>query len=193
MRALVAYSSKHGHTQAIADRIGEVLADAGHTVHVRDVGTLPRKFVIDDYDAVVLGSPVYAGKHMASLRRFVIERRAILQQRPSAFFSCSLTSAHRTDDARRTARDLVDAFIDETGWRPDHVGLFGGALLYRKYNFLVRFMMKHISRRAGGETDTSRDHDYTRWDEVDAFATELVQSLAAPSQAPSPESGAPRA
>ena len=34
-----------------------------------------------------------------------------------------------------------------------------GACLYTRYNFLIRMIMKQISRQAGGSTDTTRDHD----------------------------------
>lgn len=33
--------------------------------------------------------------------------------------------------------------------------------------------MKTITKRAGGPTDTSRDHELTHWDEVDTFAREI--------------------
>jgi menaquinone-dependent protoporphyrinogen oxidase len=177
MKALVCYATKDGHTRVIAERIGERLAREGHTVHLENLADVPRDFGLQDHDVVVLGSPVRVGKHLSSMRSFARRHRDELQQRPSAFFSCSLTSAGGTEETRRTARELVDAFIDETGWRPDHVGIFAGALLYRRYNFIIRAVMKAISRRSGGDTDTSRNYDYTRWDEVDAFADDIAHHL----------------
>jgi menaquinone-dependent protoporphyrinogen IX oxidase len=41
-------------------------------------------------------------------------------------------------------------------------------------------VLKLISRRKGLPTDTSRDWDFTEWDEVDRFAGELVATLAPP-------------
>jgi menaquinone-dependent protoporphyrinogen oxidase len=179
MRALVGYATKEGHTGSIARRIGEVLSAAGHEVEVRNVADLPRDVSLDDYDAIVLGAPVRAGKHLSRMTRFVRWHREDLDRRPSAFFSCSLTSAEQTEEAKRSARELVDAFIETTGWTPDHIGVFAGALLYRRYNFILRALMKTIARRSGGDTDTSRNYDYTRWDEVDAFAAGLGHTFAA--------------
>jgi len=55
---LIAYATKYGATEEIAGKIGEVLRQAGLTADV-----LPADKVGDvtSYQAVVLGSAVYAG------------------------------------------------------------------------------------------------------------------------------------
>jgi menaquinone-dependent protoporphyrinogen oxidase len=50
------------------------------------------------------------------------------------------------------------------------IKLVAGALRYTKYNFFVRWMMKRIVAAAGGDTDTSRDYEYTDWQDLRAFA-----------------------
>jgi len=39
-------------------------------------------------------------------------------------------------------------------------------------------LMKHIASKEGGATDTSRDHEYTNWAEVDQFAVEFAREVA---------------
>jgi menaquinone-dependent protoporphyrinogen oxidase len=73
--------------------------------------------------------------------------------------------------------DVVNKFIAETGWRPRRIELVAGALPYTKYNFLVRYVMKRISAKEGGDTDTSRDYEYTDWNAVDRFAVEFVDEV----------------
>jgi menaquinone-dependent protoporphyrinogen oxidase len=51
-----------------------------------------------------------------------------------------------------------------------------GALPYTRYNFLVRFLMKRIARKAGGPTDTSRDYDFTDWAALDRFAAAFADT-----------------
>jgi menaquinone-dependent protoporphyrinogen oxidase len=68
----------------------------------------------------------------------------------------------------------------ETGWHPRRVELVAGALPYTRYNFLVRFVMRRISRKEGGDTDTSRDYEYTDWAAVDRFAAEFADEVAGP-------------
>ena len=72
---------------------------------------------------------------------------------------------------------VIDKFTEDTGWRPARVKPVAGALLYSKYNPLVRFVMKRIAKEAGGTTNTSRDYEYTDWVTLDHFVDELVDEL----------------
>lgn len=177
MRVLVGYVSKDGHTREVAETVGEVMGEMGHMVDVVDVADLPAGFSMKRYEAAVLGAPVRLGKHPKVMRRFASKHRDALEGIPSAFFSCSLVSAHEGEEARRTERELVEGFVNQTGWHPDQIGIFAGALLYRRYNPIMRAVMRAVVRSAGGETDTSRDYDYTRWEDVEAFANEFSRGL----------------
>ena len=57
-----------------------------------------------------------------------------------------------------------------------------GALLYTRYNPLVRFVMRRISRANGGPTDTSRDYEFTDWSGLDKLVDETLGD--APADAP---------
>ncbi|TAL26416.1 MAG: flavodoxin, partial [Nitrospirae bacterium] len=54
-KILVAYATKYGATAEIAEKIGQVLRDAGFSVDVMIVHSIKD---FDSYDAVVLGSAV---------------------------------------------------------------------------------------------------------------------------------------
>jgi len=86
----------------------------------------------------------------------------------------------RTGDGRAQTMRIVERLVAETGWHPQRVELVAGALPYTRYNFLVRFVMRRISRKEGGDTDTSRDYEYTDWAAVDRFAAEFVDEVAGP-------------
>ena len=58
-RVLVAYGTKYGATAGIAEKIGQVLREAGLTVDVTPAGQAGDPAV---YQAVVLGSAVYIGR-----------------------------------------------------------------------------------------------------------------------------------
>jgi menaquinone-dependent protoporphyrinogen oxidase len=70
MRVLVTSASKYGATGEIAQAIGEVLSE-----HGLDATVVPCEQVdtVDGYDAVVLGSAVYAG-HWRKAARALVER-----------------------------------------------------------------------------------------------------------------------
>jgi menaquinone-dependent protoporphyrinogen oxidase len=55
---------------------------------------------------------------------------------------------------------------------------FAGALQYREYDFATRLVIPLVMRKGGHPTDTSRDHDFTDWDAVEAFAREFAARLA---------------
>ena len=56
---LIAYAAKYGATAGIAEKIGEVLRQAGLTVEVLSADKVGD---VTSYTAVVLGSAVYAGQ-----------------------------------------------------------------------------------------------------------------------------------
>jgi menaquinone-dependent protoporphyrinogen oxidase len=107
---------------------------------------------------------------------------------PNAFISVTLSEAGverieaTTEERARFIADVqkvLEAFFEQTGWRPQRVKPVAGALLYTKYNFLIRFIVKQIARKAGGDTDTSRDYEYTDWPALDRFADEITREMAA--------------
>ena len=173
-RILVTYGTTEGQTAKIADFISDVLRDHGHDTTLLDVkdtaGSVPEGF-----DAVIVGASIHMGKHDKHVVDFVRKNHDILARVPSAFFSVSL-AAH--GDASE-AEGYVEKFEEETGWRPDKVALFGGALLYTQYGFIKRRMMRKIVRDKPGNlgTDLSRDYVYTEWDGVKRFAEHFATDL----------------
>jgi menaquinone-dependent protoporphyrinogen oxidase len=74
---------------------------------------------------------------------------------------------------------IVHRFLDPIGWQPTIIKPVAGALLYTKYNIFMRWIMKRIARKAGGDTDTSRDYDYTDWNDLRMFADEFGRRVGA--------------
>jgi len=72
---------------------------------------------------------------------------------------------------------MIDAFLADTGWHPLITKAVAGALTYSKYNFVLRRIMKWISRNEGGDTDTSRDYDYTDWKDLDELVADFTASV----------------
>ncbi len=173
-RVLVLYGTTEGQTAHIAEVIAEELRDRGHEADHVDVeglhGAIP-----GDYDAVIVGASIHMGKHDKHVVEFVKKNLETLNRLPSAFFSVSL--AAYGDPAE--AEGYVDEFENDTGWRPDRIALFGGALLYTQYGFIKRRLMKKIAEDKPGQlgVDTSRDYVYTEWDAVKRFAEHFADAL----------------
>jgi menaquinone-dependent protoporphyrinogen oxidase len=176
-RVLLLHSSYDGRTERIAERIAEALRARGHLANVRPAAAVGGE--IPECDAIVIGAAIRYGHHSRDLERLVRAQKKTIESRPSAFFSVCL-SAGGPNARPATARRYVDDFIRTTGWEPQVVASFAGALLYSRYGFYIRFMMRLIMRMTGGETDTSRDYEYTDWDAVDRFAGEVAARLGGP-------------
>jgi menaquinone-dependent protoporphyrinogen oxidase len=177
---LVVYATREGQTEKIARRIAALLQAGGLGVELFDADHPSRQLDLERFGAAFVGSPIRASGYLPSILRFVRERRDFLRRIPSAFFSVGLAIASRAGDGRAQTLRVVEKFVESTGWRPRRVELIAGALPYSKYNFLIRFVMRWIAAREGGDTDTSHDYEYTDWNAVDRFASEFIaEALAA--------------
>jgi menaquinone-dependent protoporphyrinogen oxidase len=185
----VFYATREGHTRQIAERIATDLERRGFAVESYDVreDTTPQN--IAGYAAVVLAASVHRGAHEREMVRFVKQRREQLDRMPTAFISVTFSEAgaemHSATPEQRAAfaadvERTLAKFYDDTGWHPARVKPVAGALLYSKYNFLIRIIMNRIARKAGAGTDTSRDYDYTDWLDLDRFVDELAEEIRHP-------------
>ncbi|MFD1563059.1 flavodoxin domain-containing protein [Haloarchaeobius amylolyticus] len=171
---LVLYGTGEGQTATVAERLVAVFAERGHDATAIDADDVPSDLEVETFDAVCLGASIHMGSHQSAVREFASDNRDALATRPTAFVQLSLSSAVDDEGRRAEAAGYVDDFLEETGWQPDRIGLFGGALRYSKYGFLKRLVMKRIARDATGDTDTSQDYEYTDWHEVEAFAADFA-------------------
>jgi menaquinone-dependent protoporphyrinogen oxidase len=170
---LILYGTGEGQTAKIAARIATAIGERGHETTAIDVRDRPDSFALDEYDAVVVGASIHVGEHQSEVREFVAANRDALSAVPTAFFQVSLSSAN--EEKRAEAAGYVESFLTETGWHPDRIGQFGGALRFSEYGFLKRLMMKRIAKDLlTDERDPSGDVEFTDWDAVDAFAADVA-------------------
>ena len=176
-RILVIYGTTEGHTEQIATAIDNALTASGFDVHTIQAGTLdPRPA---DYDGIIVSASVHGGRYQKPVARWIRAHANELQQKPSAFVSASLGVLQRDPKVDAALDAIIHRFIDPLGWQPTVIKPVAGALLYSKYNLLKRWIMKRIAAQAGGGTDTSRDYDYTDWDDLQAFAKDFGGRVAA--------------
>ena len=88
---LLAYASRYGSTQEVAEAITAVLREAGLEV---DIQPMQEVRTLDDYDAVVLGAAIYNAKWHPDAHQFLSQHQETLRQRPVAIFALGpLTTA----------------------------------------------------------------------------------------------------
>ncbi|WP_423746660.1 flavodoxin domain-containing protein [Haladaptatus sp. SPP-AMP-3] len=181
---LIAYGTGEGQTKKVAEYIDSILVEQGFdvtTTHVSEASDI----AVSEFDGVLIGASVNNRTHQPEVLAFVERYNQALADRPSGFFQLSLASAASLEWAREGAADYVEKLEGTTGWHPDRVGLFAGALKYTQYDFKMRWLFKLAALAFGLGTDTSRDYEYTDWDDVERFATsfgEFVESERPPSR-----------
>lgn len=184
--ALVLYATREGQTRSIAEYLAAIIRTRGFAASLFDAAHLPDEFKLEDYSLAVLAASVHQQRHESEIVDFVKRHRAALETMPSAFLSVSLSEAGVEDDeasrenrvkAAVDVRSMIDDFLAETGWHPSKIKAVAGALMYTKYNFLVRLVMKRVAKESGESTDVSRDHVFTDWAALDILVDELPALL----------------
>jgi menaquinone-dependent protoporphyrinogen oxidase len=128
------------------------------------------------FDAVLVGASIHYGHHPRALRAWLAQHRTELASRCGAFFSVSL-SAGGPGAKPATAQEYVTSFLRAVGWSPELSATFAGALRYSQYGTLDRFLVKLFVAMAGGDTDSSRDYEYTDWSAVQKFAEVFTREV----------------
>jgi menaquinone-dependent protoporphyrinogen oxidase len=184
----VLYATREGQTRKIAERVAGHLAEIGYESKTLNVGDDDAIETLDlnDYSGAILAASVHAGEHGREMIRFVKAHVTDLNRIPNCFISVTLTQAS-VDMPQGSQRDheialaavkqVMDTFFIETGWTPHQAHGVAGALFYTKYNPLVRMVLKRIAKKAGGATDTSRDHEYTDWAALERIVENFAGQL----------------
>ena len=172
MKALILYSSRDGQTHAISSYIASELkekcsCDVIDLVHAGHVD-------LKSYDQVMIGASIRYGHFNAVLDKFVKKHADTLNQMPSAFFGVNLT-ARKPEKRSPQTNAYVRKFLLNSPWEPAICGVFAGALRYPRYRWFDKVMIQLIMRMTGGETDTSKEVEYTDWQQVAKFAEDFGQ------------------
>jgi menaquinone-dependent protoporphyrinogen oxidase len=174
-RLLILYGTTNGHTRKIAIALGETLGEQGFPCDVIDAERIPRELDPAAYDGVVVAASIHAGGYQRAVKRWVRRHAGQLNLVPSAFVSVCLGILERRPEAQTEVRAIMNRFLQASGWQPTITKTVAGALLYTQYDWLTRCFMKRIVAKAGGDTDTTRDYEYTDWDDLRRFAQDFAR------------------
>lgn len=185
-KVLILYATREGHTRRIADHLAGGLGALGLDPEVVNAQDLPLGFSLNGVDGAIIAGSLHQGTHEDELTRAVRAHHQELNRIPTVFLSVSLSEVgaedpNRTPELRAKAQADVQRCINEftaaTGWTPGSSRGVKGALPYRQYNPIVRFVMQRISRAEGGDTDTCRNYEYTDWKALDALAVDFAHQV----------------
>lgn len=180
-RVLVLYATREGQTEKVAVQIAKHLRESGadaQLVNARDA--VVDKIDIGSFDLLVFGASMHAGGLERELIEFINENRERIRQKGRSFFLVLLSAATKDPTLRATWLSDARAKMDEQlRVEFEDIEMIAGALTYSKYSLPLKWMMKHIAKKAGEETDTSKDYEYTDWEQVARYAQKLATCEAA--------------
>ena len=162
-QVLVAYATKYGATAEIAEKIGEVLREAGQQTEV-----LPADQVSDltPFHAVVLGSAVYVGQWRKEAATFLEANEKALAQRPVWLFSSGPTGQGDPVELMKGWRFPEEEVADRIG--PRDIAIFHGAVDTKKLSLPERLMLKGVKAPVG---------DFRDWEAITSWARAIAEAL----------------
>lgn len=170
---LLIYSSSDGQTKKICQAMERKLVATGEQVLTL---SLEHSEAIDwsNIDKVIIGASIRYGHFNKALHEFIKANQSLLEQRDNGFFCVNLT-ARKAEKNTPETNAYMKKFIATSPWQPQLQAVFAGALLYSKYRWFDKFMIRFIMKITGGVTDTSQDIEYTDWQKVDEFALKVSE------------------
>ena len=165
-RVLVTYASKHGSTEEIARAVAHELSERNLDTDCVSVGDAS----LGVFDAVILGSAVYAGRWRSEARHFLKKHLEALSEVPFWIFSSGPVGEKAQEDLDKNSKWLephkVLELAEKAGVR-GHV-VFGGRLPTDPHGFVENSMVRNTPE----EFSDSRD-----WDAIRAWADQVAAEL----------------
>jgi len=162
MRVLIAVASKHGSTREIADAIAEELRTENLLVDVNDAADVTNVF---SYDAVILGSAVYAGSWLPEATSLAERNWSALTKVPVWFFSSGPLGAEKPKpevEPEKLVPRLAQLKVR------DHK-IFVGKLDPADLGLAERLIAKAVRAPSG---------DFRDWDDIRGWARAIASEIA---------------
>jgi menaquinone-dependent protoporphyrinogen oxidase len=157
---LLAYATRFGSTQDVAESVAASLREAGLEV---DLQLMRQVESLDQYEAVVLGAAIYNTKWHADAHQFLSQHQAALSQRPVVIFTLGPLST--SDAAMRNSRRQLDKELAKYRWlKPVAVEVFAGKYDPRSPG------LGFFERRVPAS-------DHRNWDAIRAWANTLPAQI----------------
>ncbi|ACL16994.1 flavodoxin domain-containing protein [Methanosphaerula palustris] len=158
-RILIAYISRKGSTAEIARAVGKELEAAGYAVDVADMKTVTS---LTGYDAVIIGAPLYMGRMVRDVGKFVGHHREQLVALPVAAFAVGIAPVSK--EAGSVEYGMKKLHSSLTPLKPVATTLFAGRLDPTQMSFISRKMMEMAKIPSG---------DFRDWNAIASWAQTL--------------------
>ena len=163
---LIAYATRYGSTQEVAEVVAATLQEQGLEV---DSLVMRKVRTLEQYRAVVLGAPLYMFHWHKDARRFLARHPQDLTARSVVIFA--LGPFHAEEQEYQASRDQLAGDLAKFPWlKPETIAMFGGKFDAAKLTFPYN-LMPALRRMPASDV---RD-----WPVIRAWAAELAERLQA--------------
>ena len=140
MRTAILYYSKHGATRKIVDRLaGEIGGDSVSVFNIKQA----RNPNLAQYDAIIIGTPIYAGHALPEIRRFCqLHEQELLSHQLGLFISCL------NDDPAVQQQQLRGAYSPALLDAARVSASLGGELQFEKLSFLEKNIIRAVTKNS---------------------------------------------
>jgi menaquinone-dependent protoporphyrinogen oxidase len=160
MKILITVASKHGSTREIAEAITEELRGSGLDADLLGASEVDS---LEGYDAIILGSGIYAGSWLPEAKYFIEQYRPELSRMPIWLFSSGPLgeNSKSTDDPKKLEAPLAGIEVREHK-------IFVGKLDPATLGLGERLIVKVVGAPAG---------DFRNWSEIRDWAKQIARKL----------------
>jgi menaquinone-dependent protoporphyrinogen oxidase len=161
---LVAYATRYGSTQEVAEAVAAELRERGLAV---DIQPMRKVRTLEGYGAVVLGTAIYMFRLHKDARRFLSRHREALTKRPVAIFA--LGPFNDEEKEWQGVRAQLDKELAQFPWfTPVAREIFGGKFDPAKLRFPYN-LVPYLKRLPAS--------DIRDWEAIRAWASNLAEKF----------------
>jgi len=135
MKTLIIYATTHGCTQSCAEKLKTQLAGEVDLVNLKDSDEIR----VDDYDRVMVGGSIHAGRIQGRVVRFCTKNLSTLLKKKTGLFLCCM------EKGEKAKKQFEDAFPAELRRHASASGLFGGGFDFTRMNWIEKAIIKKVS------------------------------------------------
>jgi menaquinone-dependent protoporphyrinogen oxidase len=172
VNVLIVYGTSEGQTRKIATWTATHIRERGHQVNLRDSAALESDLKLGAFDAFIVAASVHHEHHQDTIANFVFAHHELLNDKPSAFISVSLSAVLEKTEAQK----YVDRLVSAVGWQPRMTLLLGGALRFTEYDYFQEQVVKFIVMKGSGVASPERDYEFTDWNALGDFVDRFLET-----------------
>ncbi|MCK9559341.1 MAG: flavodoxin domain-containing protein [Candidatus Marinimicrobia bacterium] len=136
MKTLIVYATQHGCTEKCAENLARQLAGEVRIVDLKKV----KKPALDQFEIVIIGGSIHAGRIQKKVRKFCIDNRVRLMSKRLGLFLCCM------EEGEKALEQFDQVFPDDLRAHAVARGLFGGAFDFSRMNWIEKAIIKKISK-----------------------------------------------